>query len=117
MSIGEQVETKGKKYDAGKLPWQLVPWVAMREVVAVLKLGADKYNVGNWKFVPDARDRYFAATMRHLLAWYEGETRDPESGRHHLAHAVCCLLFLLWFSLAGKEGQDARTPARNRRRE
>jgi ribosomal protein L32 len=24
----------------------------------------------------------------------EGEQVDPESGRYHLAHALCCLMFL-----------------------
>jgi hypothetical protein len=29
-----------------------------------------------------------------LWAWKEGEQIDPESGKHHLAHALCCLTFL-----------------------
>lgn len=33
--------------------------------------------------------------MRHTLAWHQGEIRDPESGLHHLAHAITCLLFLV----------------------
>jgi hypothetical protein len=24
----------------------------------------------------------------------QGEQIDPESGKHHLAHALCCLMFL-----------------------
>jgi len=24
----------------------------------------------------------------------QGETIDADSGRHHLAHAICCLMFL-----------------------
>jgi probable DNA repair protein len=47
--------------------------------------------------VPEPRERYFSAAMRHLVAWKEGSTHDLESGLPHLAHAVCCLLFLLWF--------------------
>jgi hypothetical protein len=32
--------------------------------------------------------------QRHLWAWKEGEQNDPESHKHHLAHAMCCLMFL-----------------------
>ena len=33
--------------------------------------------------------------MRHLWAWKEGEQVDSESGKNHLAHAMCCLFFML----------------------
>ena len=89
----------GAKYDAGKDPWHLLPWVAVREVVRVLEHGRKKYAPNNWQLVPDARDRYFSAAVRHLTAWHNGEDLDAESGLHHLAHAGCCVLFLLWFSL------------------
>ena len=36
------------------------------------------------------------ACHRHLQAWWSGERLDKESGLPHLAHAVCCLLFLMW---------------------
>lgn len=85
----------GRKDDAGKLRWDLVPWDAMRSVVRVLEHGADKYGEHNWRNVQNARTRYFAAGMRHLLDWWGGEERDPDSGESHLAHAVCCALFLL----------------------
>jgi hypothetical protein len=44
--------------------------------------------------VPDSKRRYFDAMQRHMWAWKEGEVNDPESGKHHLAHAMCCLMFL-----------------------
>lgn len=95
------MSTEGKKYDQGKLRWSLIPWDATALVTGVLEHGARKYGVDNWKRVPGARDRYFNAAMRHLLAWYGGEDMDEESGLPHLAHAICCLLFLLDFSLHG----------------
>lgn len=39
--------------------------------------------------------RYLAAALRHLNRWNAGQDRDPESGLLHLAHAGCCLVFLL----------------------
>ncbi len=53
--------------------------------------------VNNWQKVPDARRRYYDAAMRHIDSWFGGEVKDSETGLPHLAHAVCCLLFLIWF--------------------
>lgn len=93
-SVGE-----GRKDDAGKPPWDLLPWRATEEVVRVLEFGARKYAPDNWRKVPDSRRRYFAAAMRHLLAWWGGERNDPETNLHHLAHAECCLKFILEMEL------------------
>lgn len=87
------------KHDGGKDRWDLLPLTAAREVVRVLTYGANKYAPDAWKRVPEARERYYAATMRHLFAWRQGESRDAESGHLHLAHAACCLFFLLWFEI------------------
>jgi hypothetical protein len=91
----------GVKRDRGKPRWSLLPWGALASVVGVLEYGASKYDVDNWKRVENPRQRYFDAAMRHLLAWHMGEVHDPESGLPHLAHAVCCVLFLLWFDTEG----------------
>jgi hypothetical protein len=87
---------KGKKLDAGKPRWSLVPMREMESVVRVLTMGANKYSDDNWQRLPNLRERYFSAGMRHLIAWFCGEKKDAESGESHLAHAVCCLLFLMW---------------------
>jgi hypothetical protein len=85
----------GSKHDQAKERWDLLPTEAVRQVVKVLGYGARVYAVDNWKVVPDARRRYYAAALRHLTAWWEGEKVDNESGLPHLAHAACCVLFLL----------------------
>ncbi len=90
-----RVVTPGVKHDSGKESFALLPWVAVRAVVRVLGYGARKYSAGNWRLVPNARDRYFDAALRHLVAWHEGQRLDPESGLPHLAHACCSILFLL----------------------
>lgn len=89
----------GRKDDAGKPRWGLLPWRALGSVVDVLTYGAKKYAPHNWQKVPEARERYEDALERHLVAWRLGENVDPESGLPHLAHAACCLLFLLAFEL------------------
>jgi hypothetical protein len=90
----------GRKTDGGKLRWTLVPMSAMKDVVKVLTIGAQKYAPDNWRFVKGAcgsQGRYADAAFRHLTAWQEGEQNDPETGCNHLSHCICCLLFLIWF--------------------
>jgi hypothetical protein len=84
----------GRKYDGGKSEYGLLPPHALEETVKVLTFGAQKYERGNWIKVPDSKRRYFDAMERHIWAWKRGEKIDPESGLHHLAHAMCCLMFL-----------------------
>lgn len=88
---------KGVKYDDEKPRWELLPFRAAKEVVEVLTAGSKKYADDNWKIVPGARKRYISAAFRHLTDWAAGEKKDSETGKSHLAHAICCLLFLLWF--------------------
>jgi hypothetical protein len=93
-------ETKtGVKFDQDKPQWTLVPFKALDEVVKVLTIGAKKYAPDNWKKVPNARQRYIDAAFRHMSAYASGEKLDAETGKSHLAHAMCCLLFLLAFDL------------------
>ena len=84
----------GRKFDGDKLEYGLLPPFALKEVVAVLTVGAQKYERNNWIHVPDSMRRYFDAAQRHIWAWKEGESDDSETGYNHLAHAICCLMFL-----------------------
>lgn len=84
----------GRKDDSGKTRWDLIPWDVMASVARVLTFGARRYGDDNWRKVPGARRRYFAAAMRHIIAWERGEPVDPDTAESHLAHAICCLLFL-----------------------
>ena len=85
----------GRKDDAEKPDYSLLPWRGLDEVVRVLTFGARKYSRDNWKSVPDGRNRYFAAALRHMSAWGRGEERDGESSLHHLAHATVSLLYII----------------------
>ena len=89
----------GIKHDNGKPRFSLIPPSSLREIAQVLTFGANKYAPGNWMHLKNARERYSDALLRHVYAWMDGETLDPESGLHHLAHAGCCILFLLYFEI------------------
>jgi hypothetical protein len=87
----------GVKADAGKPDWSLLDLRQIEGCVKVLTFGAQKYARDNWKKVPDGKNRYYAALLRHLTAWQAGEKIDPESGMNHLDHAMCNLYFLRSF--------------------
>lgn len=90
----------GRKFDNEKLRFSLLPIESIEEVLKVLEFGANKYDVDNWKFVDNAQERYYDAALRHqILGSASGEDEDPETGYKHTAHAICCLLFKLWFEL------------------
>jgi hypothetical protein len=75
-------------------------------IVKVLQFGAKKYGERNWEQGGHWL-RNFSALIRHVSAWSQGEDLDPESGLPHLAHAGCCILFMLAYQLR-KIGTDNR---------
>ena len=97
------------KFDDGKLPLHLLSTEAMNQTAAVLAFGAQKYAEHNWRkgFV---WSRPLSAAMRHITAFNAGEDKDPESGLSHLAHAACCIMFLLEFEKTHKELDDRYKP-------
>lgn len=104
--IIEKPKNEGNKQDHGKDRWDLLPWYAVQEVVKVLTFGANKYGDENWKKVENLDQRYFAASMRHEIAYKSGQGPDDESGLHHLAHKICCDLFRLESELQEKNLLD-----------
>lgn len=53
--------------------------------------------------VENGKTRYLDALYRHLEAFRSGETLDPESSLHHLAHALTNLAFLHYLETTKKE--------------
>lgn len=90
------------KYDEGKLRFDLVLPEFEEAVADILTLGAEKYEADSWKKVENGIDRYYAALRRHISAWRKGEKLDPESGKHHLAHAACNIMFLMYLDEENK---------------
>jgi hypothetical protein len=97
------------KFDEGKLPLHLLSTEAMNQTAAVLAFGADKYAEHNWR-KGFTWSRPLAAALRHITAFNAGEDKDPESGLSHLAHAACCIMFLLEFEKTHKELDDRYKP-------
>lgn len=89
--------TTGQKDDKDKNRLDLIEPEFIEGVGKVLTFGANKYEPNNWQKVEDAEDRYYAAALRHLIAWRKGEKTDPESGLSHLDHVACNIMFLQHF--------------------
>ena len=87
----------GVKFDAGKPPLGLIPRQALEAEAQVMAFGANKYGRDNWRGGMDWT-RLSDAALRHITAFVDGEDVDPETGLPHLAHARCCLAFLLAYS-------------------
>ena len=102
-------DTGALKFDQDKLPLHLLSTEAMNQTAAVLKFGAIKYAEHNWR-KGFTWSRPLSAAMRHLTAFNNGEDKDPESGLSHLAHAACCIMFLLEFEKTHKELDDRYKP-------
>ena len=63
----------------------------------ILTFGAQKYAPNNWKELPyNEIWRYKDALLRHLMAYLDGEYIDRDSGKEHLKHIGCNLMFLTW---------------------
>lgn len=86
---GKEPNEPGSKLDADKpLPALVLGDFAnaLAAVTAVGTFGAQKYTRSGWLTVPDGRQRYDEARMRHWLLRFRGEEYDKDSGLLHAAH-------------------------------
>lgn len=97
---------EGRKDDGGKLPYDLIAPEFLTGTAEILAFGAAKYAPRNWE-KGMAWSRPFAAMMRHMWAWWAGQGNDEETGKSHLWHAACCLMFLIAYEQRSI-GQDDR---------
>ena len=95
---------------ATKSPIGLVPFGAVVQVAPVFKHGADKYSPFNWRQERIGHMTYVSAALRHLFAYIDGETVDPDSGLPHVAHAIGGLMILLDAVSIGMAVDDRPTP-------
>jgi len=102
----EKTPLGGVKFDDGKTRWDLLPWDALEEIAKVMTFGAKKYGDRNWE-KGIAYGRLIRAAVGHITSWAMRRDVDSETGLSHLAHAGCCVLFLLAYILRGV-GEDNR---------
>lgn len=100
-----KVKDEGTKNDTSKPRMDLLSSEFLFKTAEVLTFGAKKYDAHNWR-KGIAWSRIYAGIQRHLVAWNEGETKDPETGISHLAHASCGIMFLLEYAKTHTELDD-----------
>ena len=88
-------KTGGQK---GSKPEQyaLIPSHPLAELARVYGHGALKYDANNWR-KGYAYTWSLSALWRHVEKFRQGESIDPDSGLHHLAHAAFHLFTLIDF--------------------
>lgn len=94
---------------AAKLPLHLVPPSATHYLAMAMADGAKKYGPYNWRDIPISVSTYKSAAQRHWDAFWDGEDNAPDSGAHHLAHAMACCALLLDAMSIGKLIDDRPT--------
>jgi len=99
--------TEGAKFDQGKPAFGLLAPELLFGVSEILEYGANKYAARNWE-KGISYTRVFGGLMRHLWAWWGGEINDPETGKPHLWHAGCGLMFLIAYEARGMKEYDDR---------
>lgn len=93
-----------------KVPVSTLSGPVMMEVGAAMLEGARKYGRHNYRVAGARYSVYYDAAMRHLLAAWEGQDVDPDSGLSHLSKAIATLAVLRDSEINGKVVDD-RPPA------
>lgn len=95
-----------------KAPMSTVSAAVLAEVGVAMLEGASKYGRHNYRAVGVRSSVYYDATMRHLMAWWEGEDTDADSGMSHIIKAITSLVVLRDAMLQDKV-EDDRAPRSN----
>jgi hypothetical protein len=77
-----------------KTPLSVLPAQVLMESAVALFEGDRKYGRGNYRAIGVRASVYYDACMRHLMAWYEGQDIDEESGLSHVTKAIAGLMVL-----------------------
>ncbi len=102
---------QAKKDRTGKTIWSLLSFPVLRGMAEVMAAGLyrgtdQEREPDDWKKGADW-SLYHDALLRHVTAWWEGEDKDKTTGKHHLLHAMCCCMILVWWSWH-RRGTDDR---------
>lgn len=90
------VNERGGKQSDSPYRLDLLPMRAILELGKVLKHGADKYGIDNWRQISSQEHANHA--LVHLVAHLAG---DQQEGRHgHYAHCLCRIAMALEMHIA-----------------
>ena len=75
-----------------KAPMSTIPANVIAELGVAMLEGACKYGRHNYRHAGVRASVYYDGTMRHLMAWWEGEDLDPDSGVSHITKAIASMV-------------------------
>jgi hypothetical protein len=102
-STGGQKGVKQARYD-------LIPWDEIDQLAQLYGYGATKYEDRNWEKGYEFSKSY-AALLRHLTAWWNGEDVDPEHQLSHMTSVIFHALALMYFLERHPQFDDRPKPA------
>lgn len=77
-----------------KVGLSVLPAQVLLEMATALFEGDRKYGKSNYRVAGVRASIYYDAAMRHLMAWWEGQDIDPDSGISHVTKAIAGLTVL-----------------------
>lgn len=89
-----------------KVPLSTVPAPVLMEIGLAMLEGALKYARHNYRIAGVRTSVYYDAVQRHLMAFWEGEDTDPESGLPHIVKAIAGLAVLRDSQMIGNAVDD-----------
>lgn len=95
---------------AKKAPLHLVPPVACARMADAFADGAEKYGAFNWRDKTVSSSVYYAAALRHLHDWWDGQNKAPDNGVDHRAAVMASMAILFDAESCGKLNDDRPIP-------
>lgn len=89
-----------------KIPMSCVPTQVVQEIALGMMEGGLKYGRHNYRLAGCRTSVYYDAAMRHLMAFWEGQDVDPDSGLPHVSKAMASLAVLRDCQIAGNAIDD-----------
>ena len=112
--MSEEVRIRNQKTGGEKgqklARFDLVPVRPLTALAEHYGRGAAKYADRNWEQGTDWSLNY-AALMRHVTQWWNGEDEDADTGSHHLTAVAWHAFALLEFAVTHPELDDRPTGA------
>ena len=106
MSETESIENPKEAIGQAKPSLHHVPPRVLLEVAQAMMEGSKKYGIYNYRKAGVSYSTYYSSTFRHLIAWFEGEDIDPDSGLSHITKAISGLIVLRDSMLEGNFTDD-----------
>jgi len=81
----------------GTKKWRIfstISWTVLAEVGVAMLEGARKYGRHNYRVAGVRASVYVDASIGHIMQWWEGEDKDPDTELSHITKAIASLFVL-----------------------